>query len=584
MSPLLQSANGVAPKGRQRINRAIGTLSSQNVLLFIVALRIVNALSMQTFFQPDEYFQSLEPAWQIVFGEESGAWITWEWKHRLRSSIHPAAFAAVYCISSNLASLLGLSTWARAELLLAAPKVAQAVIAALGDYYTWKLGERVYGQGSRTAWATWFCATRTLSNCLETTLTVAALNLWPWHWSLAASKHDKRDDVGLRVPRTAYIAWPVDELARLRRALLLAALACVLRPTNALIWICVSLPLLFHASGKERFVLFREVIICGSLILALSCLTDRLYYQTWTFTPFRFLYFNIVQSLSIFYGRNDWHYYVSQGFPLLLTTTLPFGLLGVWRTLSGGYFISLQLAITVLFVTLTLSLISHKEVRFIYPVLPALHIIAAEALVTTICPSLRTHPSPLHNRATPSARKLWKFILPILMAINILIALYTSLIHQSGVTSVLTYLRKEHESRNANTTIGFLMPCHSTPWRSHLVHPTIHAWALTCEPPVNLSPEARETYLDEADIFYTDPSLFLRTHFAPPPLPGEKTQRLAGKRQWPDYIVFFEQLQSVMVGVLEGSGYVECWRGFNTHWHDDWRRKGDVIVWCLKAS
>ncbi len=32
---------------------------------------------------------------------------------------------------------------------------------------------------------------------------------------------------------------------------------------------------------------------------------------------------------------------------------------------------------------------------------------------------------------------------------------------------------------------------------------------------------------------------------------------------------------------LRGSGYAECWRGFNSHWHNDWRRKGDVAVWCL---
>lgn len=29
----------------------------------------------------------------------------------------------------------------------------------------------------------WFCSTRTLSNCLETSLTIAGLSLWPWHWS-----------------------------------------------------------------------------------------------------------------------------------------------------------------------------------------------------------------------------------------------------------------------------------------------------------------------------------------------------------------------------------------------------------------
>ena len=51
--------------------------TSQDIFLFLVAFRILNALSVKTFFQPDEYFQSLEPAWQIAFGADSGAWITW---------------------------------------------------------------------------------------------------------------------------------------------------------------------------------------------------------------------------------------------------------------------------------------------------------------------------------------------------------------------------------------------------------------------------------------------------------------------------------------------------------------------------
>lgn len=50
-----------------------------NIMLFaaLILLRIVNALSIKTFFQPDEYFQSLEPAWQSAFGESGNAWITW---------------------------------------------------------------------------------------------------------------------------------------------------------------------------------------------------------------------------------------------------------------------------------------------------------------------------------------------------------------------------------------------------------------------------------------------------------------------------------------------------------------------------
>jgi phosphatidylinositol glycan class B len=53
--------------------------NSQWLLVFsaFLAFRIVNALTIKTFFQPDEYFQALEPAWKIAFGVESGAWTTW---------------------------------------------------------------------------------------------------------------------------------------------------------------------------------------------------------------------------------------------------------------------------------------------------------------------------------------------------------------------------------------------------------------------------------------------------------------------------------------------------------------------------
>jgi hypothetical protein len=50
---------------------------TQNILLLLIAYRLVNAFAVRTFFQPDEYFQSLEPAWKIAFGEDQGAWITW---------------------------------------------------------------------------------------------------------------------------------------------------------------------------------------------------------------------------------------------------------------------------------------------------------------------------------------------------------------------------------------------------------------------------------------------------------------------------------------------------------------------------
>lgn len=53
------------------------TFLGNPILWYLIAFRICNALLIKTFFQPDEYFQSLEPAWQLAFGADSGAWITW---------------------------------------------------------------------------------------------------------------------------------------------------------------------------------------------------------------------------------------------------------------------------------------------------------------------------------------------------------------------------------------------------------------------------------------------------------------------------------------------------------------------------
>jgi phosphatidylinositol glycan class B len=87
-----------------------------------------------------------------VFG--AGSRYAQEWRNQLRSSLHPALFAAVYKLAAKLATLCALSLSAEAALFIAAPKIAQAVFAALLDCYTWKLAEKVYGRRGTTALAT----------------------------------------------------------------------------------------------------------------------------------------------------------------------------------------------------------------------------------------------------------------------------------------------------------------------------------------------------------------------------------------------------------------------------------------------
>lgn len=65
------------------------------IITISLLVRITIALSTRTFFQPDEYFQALEPAHHLVFGYGD---LTWEWLNPvpIRSILFPGIDAVVY--------------------------------------------------------------------------------------------------------------------------------------------------------------------------------------------------------------------------------------------------------------------------------------------------------------------------------------------------------------------------------------------------------------------------------------------------------------------------------------------------------
>jgi len=64
--------------------------------LFLIVYRFTNALLCVTFFQPDEFFQSLEVAHRLVFGY---GYKTWEWRTStgaIRSPLQVVPFVLPY--------------------------------------------------------------------------------------------------------------------------------------------------------------------------------------------------------------------------------------------------------------------------------------------------------------------------------------------------------------------------------------------------------------------------------------------------------------------------------------------------------
>jgi hypothetical protein len=60
-------------------------------------VRIIIALCTSTVFQPDEYFQALEPAYHLVFGYGH---LTWEWlaPQPIRSILYPSLNVPLYSL------------------------------------------------------------------------------------------------------------------------------------------------------------------------------------------------------------------------------------------------------------------------------------------------------------------------------------------------------------------------------------------------------------------------------------------------------------------------------------------------------
>ncbi|CAN6616176.1 hypothetical protein TRVA0_006S02476 [Trichomonascus vanleenenianus] len=397
--------------------------------------------------------------------------------------------------------------------VVVAPKIFQAVIAAIGDYYMYVFARRILGQpGAKYALLAslgsafnWFCITRTFSNSLEMVLTTVALAYWPWH-------------------RMCYMNYTI--------SLAVASISCIFRPTNAIIWAFLGIHLVYRT--RSFFKVPVIAIIIAGVSLSLNYLLDQWYYGEQVFPLLNFLEFNIVKNLAGFYGVSPWHYYLSQGIPILLIGYLPLTLKEMWSSRRS------IIVWLIAFVVGAYSTLAHKEVRFIYPLLPLLHLLFTKSLF-----SFR-----------PKSRK---FVLLLTLLINAPVAYYFSTYHQRGVIDVVDFLR----NGRSVTSVGFLMPCHSTPWQAHL-HKDIPSWFLTCEPPIHVAD--RESYLDEADLFYEDPIAFLDTHI----------------KTWPSHLVFFEALEpTVRTYLATRSSYIPHRRFFNSHFHDDWRRRGDVVVYKL---
>ncbi|KAI5962021.1 GPI10 [Candida margitis] len=478
--------------------------SSLQLFCFIFIFRLVNAISIQTFFQADEYYQSLEPAHHFVY---QYGYITWEWHAKLRSSIHPLIYSLGYKIAQQNEQLIWFS-----------PKLINALIATITEYQLSRFVQ-VYSRDSNLARITltlsllnpfnWYVLTRSFSNNLETCLTICAMRYWPWRGRISGCN------------------WYL--------SLAFGFMSCTIRPTNVILWVPLGVWLLAKSPVNFAWVAWSILEVCA--LFSSTIALDYYFYQEFTIPLYNFLQFNVVKNLSIFYGVAPWHFYLFQAVPLMMMIYLPLLFYGLRKDI---------LLFSSIIYLAGFSLIQHKEFRFIMPLQPIMLYYAARGY---------------------QKLKRFKQLAPLVVLLNIIIGIFFTNVNERGVIDILDFMKTKGDA-----SFGFLTPCHSTPWQSHLHNPNLRAWFLTCEPPLHLSnPTSQElkSYRDQSDMFYDNPRLFIK-------------ENLGSSLEYPDYVIVFSPLKELVEEEL--GNYVLHKRYFNSYFHWDSRRNGDLIVFKRKKE
>lgn len=310
--------------------------------IFVIALllRVGVAMQVPTLAHPDEVFQTQEPAHRLAYGYGI---VTWEWREGIRSWAFPAFLAAVMRATDWMGPGSSGYLWATTILL--------SLISLTTVWFGFAWAKRASGMEAAMiaagACAIWYelviFAPRALNEVLAAHILLPGLYLG----AFPEGRWEKRK---------LFLAGLLCGLAMSLRIQLLPAVLV------AVLYFC-------RANWRAKMpVVFAGVLLPVAVFGAVDAITWSYPFQSF----FRYFWANAIEGRSALYGTEPWYWYLT----VLLTHLGPvlfLALLGIRRSPFLGW---MALAILA-----PHSVLSHKEVRFIYPLVPILITLSAIGVV-----------------------------------------------------------------------------------------------------------------------------------------------------------------------------------------------------------
>jgi phosphatidylinositol glycan class B len=275
----------------------------------LFALRVSVAFFICTTFVPDEYYQTVEPAFRSVYNVGV---TTWEWSdgHQIRSFVPILPFIWLL----KLVKYLSLDC---TIIKTITPRVLQAILTAYSDVQLFNISKFIVNTEYACvvsfihclSWSSIYCLSRTLANSTETALIIIGVS------HLLA--HQKTEEP--TSPNASGIFWNRFYSVS---TVVIASLSAYIRPTSLLFWIPLFI-LQFRAISRPFEYLIFNCIPISVLVTELCILVDSQYYGTFAFTPLNFYTANISNNAAALFGVSPWHWNFSQvGVVILCLTDL----------------------------------------------------------------------------------------------------------------------------------------------------------------------------------------------------------------------------------------------------------------------
>jgi hypothetical protein len=328
----------------------LGALGLAALVLHVgVTLRAVNP------WHPDEHFQILEFAWARA-GLAPLADLPWEFAARIRPTLQPTLALGVL-----------------------------AALRALGvtSPWVWVLTLRLASVALALAVLAWSCArvAPTLGRSGRRALWLSALFLW--FLPLFTGRFTSENWSGIALAAALALLEPgaraaVDEEGRAARRRdwtigALLGLSFVLRFQIA--FAVVALVAWLALRGRDGVARATRVVAGSLPVVALGVACDAWFYGAWVFTPWEYLRTNLIEGVASTFGTEPWWWYAAQA-PLWMAPPLGLAIAALCAIGAAARPRSPWVWAGAAFV-LGHSLIAHKELRFLFPLLYALPVVVA---------------------------------------------------------------------------------------------------------------------------------------------------------------------------------------------------------------